>query len=345
MNIVLIPAYNPAPSMIPTIQQLVAAGVAQVVVVNDGSAAQHADLFAQVAQLEGCTLLTHTTNQGKGRALKTGFNHILVHYPDCTVACADADGQHLTADILACLARAKENQNALVLGSRNFDAADVPLRSRIGNKATCVVMNIFCGVSIPDTQTGLRAMHSSLLPSFMQIKGERFEYETNMLVDLKKYSIDAVVQPIETVYLEDNKTSSFRPVVDSAKIYKVFAIYILVALFSFLVDISVFAGLTQLLGYLVAFEYISILMATAGARGISSITNYMLNRMVVFQRKNDDSSLVRYYCLWAAQLLISASGVYLLHALLGLPSVQVKIAVDFVLFFFSFYVQRRWVFR
>ena len=106
----------------------------------------------------------------------------------------------------------------MVLGSRKF-TGQVPLRSRFGNSVTRGVFAITTGSKVYDTQTGLRGFPHHMLDWLCEIPGDRFEYEMNMLLAARRegYAIREVF--IETVYLEENKSSHFRPLVDSMRIY------------------------------------------------------------------------------------------------------------------------------
>lgn len=212
----------------------------KIIVVDDGSGEEYRNIFKEISDM-GVVVLTHALNYGKGRALKTAFNYVLNNYKDVVgVITVDSDGQHLVKDALKCSDALINSENKLVLGSRNFDEDNVPLKSRIGNKLTRSLFKILCGISISDTQTGLRAIAINDIKTFLYTKGERFEYETNMLLDAKKYNIKFEEVPIETVYLNENKGTHFNPLRDSVEIYKVFIKYLFVSLSSFLVDILFF---------------------------------------------------------------------------------------------------------
>ena len=77
---------------------------------------------------------------------------------------------------------------------------------------TSWVFKVLCGMEISDTQTGLRAFPVSLLPLLLSVKGDRFEYETNMLLKFRQCGVKIKEVPIETVYIEENATSHFRPI-------------------------------------------------------------------------------------------------------------------------------------
>lgn len=119
-----------------------------------------------------------------------------------------------------------ELNDKVVLGSRNFDQADVPPRSVAGNKTTAKMFRVFFGIKINDTQTGLRAIPAQYFKEFTEIEGERFEYETNMLLVMKRKGIEFYEQPIATVYDPEDYSSHYNAVKDSWRIAKIMIKYL-----------------------------------------------------------------------------------------------------------------------
>ena len=88
-----------------------------------------------------------------------------------------------------------------------------------------------------------------------------------------------------------------------------------------------------------------ILTATVGARIVSSVFNFLVNRKVVF--RSDDNIIktaVKYYCLCIVQMLASALLVTVLCSIIPFAETILKIIVDIVLFFISYHIQQRWIF-
>ena len=235
--IALIPAYEPDRKMLGVIADLGKTGF-DVVIVDDGSGPEYAELFEQAAERlsgksgRGVTLLIHDVNRGKGAALKTGLdfiNNFMVIRGEETqnvIVAVDADGQHLAVDALRAAHTAQGNPGTLVLGSRILNQTQsVPLRSRFGNAVTRQVFRLATGVPVYDTQTGLRAFTADLIPSLLAVSGDRYEYELNVLMDFAGRGIPIREIEIETVYLEGNKSSHFDTVRDSYRIYKEIAKY------------------------------------------------------------------------------------------------------------------------
>ena len=90
-----------------------------------------------------------------------------------------------------------------------------------GNKTTSRMFRLFYGIGLSDTQTGLRAIPRTFLERFIRVEGERFEYETNMLLQMKKQGILFLEQPITTVYDPEDYSSHYNALKDSWRIFKV----------------------------------------------------------------------------------------------------------------------------
>ena len=216
--IVLIPAYEPDEQLIMLVKRFTEQTDFSLVVVNDGSSPDKDAVFAALPP--SVTVLRHEQNRGKGCAMKTGMAYIWEHFPhDEGVVVVDADGQHLLPDVLRVCDALHEHPDALILGSRRF-TGNVPLRSKLGNKITRSFMKLACGVGVTDTQTGLRAIARKHLPLMCSIGGERYEYETQMLLSLKGAGLGVGEVVIDTVYIDENQTSHFNTVKDSWRIYK-----------------------------------------------------------------------------------------------------------------------------
>lgn len=346
---VLIPAYKPDEKMLVTLDELIKAGFSDILVVNDGSGEAFESIFEAVKKRPQCTVLVHPENKGKGAALKTAFRYFLDNREDksCIVS-ADADGQHLTKDIIATAMTAVE-QEKVVLGVRDFTDPNVPKRSKMGNQITCGVFRLFFGMKIQDTQTGLRAFPRKYLEEILKAQGDRYEYETNMLFIINRKKIPLHEVKIETVYIEENKSSHFRVVRDSIRIYALILKYLLSAVGSAVLDELAFFIFKNMV-FLVSIIPIPLTFTAAIlARVVSSLFNFFVNAKVVFGEKAGAKSFVKYYILAAVQISISAAVVFLMERVLHIESpalsTLIKAVVDTVLFFFSFRIQHKWVFN
>ena len=356
---IVLPSLDPDKKFISVIESLLQEGFRHLVIVNDGSKEENRHFFDEAAQKPGCTVLTHEVNHGKGRALKTAFGYVREHLPELRgVITIDGDGQHLTKDIVACGQRMLENGDKVVLGCRDFSLPGIPPRSVAGNKTTSRFFKILFGIHLSDTQTGLRAIPAKYLKTFFDIEGERFEYETNMLLYMKRLGIGFLEQPITTVYDPDDYSSHYNAVKDSWRITKVmlrFLItgsgfrYLLSSFLSFLLDNGLYHLLFSLFLGSMAKEAASA-AAQAVARALSSLFNFTLNDRFVFQNKeNHGKAFIKYYCLCIPQTLISMVCLTSLVRALEISSpglaTFVKIVVETALFFISYFIQKKWVFK
>lgn len=351
---VIIPSLDPDARLLEVVGGVIEQGFTDILLVDDGSADENKHFFEEAAAQFGCTVLHHPVNYGKGRALKTAFQWVTDNRPD-VLGCVtiDGDNQHHPEDIAACVDRMLAGGcKELVLGVRDFNSENVPPKSRFGNKCTSGVFKLLCGLTITDTQTGLRVFPKFCLPTMLAIEGERFEYETNMLLVCKKENIPLAEQIIRTIYIDDNATTHFHPIKDSIRIYRIilrftlgnaysFLKFSLVSVLSFLID----NGLFNLLFWLTEKK---VAVSTGVARIVSSLFNYTMNRKTVFKSQSSvKKTAVRYYILCVCQWAVSTGLLKLLSLWLGNGSLLMavlKICVDLFLYLISYRIQQKWVF-
>ena len=343
---VIIPSYEPDGKLPALLQELSDGGFENIIIVDDGSGEAYKSIFDEADSFSSVTLLHHAVNMGKGRALKTAFDYVLCHFPDAIGAVtADSDGQHSPECIRACAEALIENPGALIMGCRSFDGDDVPARSQFGNKLTRRVMKYLVGVSVSDTQTGLRGISASFMKSLLTLKGERFEFETNMLMETKKLGIQIIEVPTKTIYIEDNRTSHFNPIKDSIRIYMTFGKFLFSSLSSSVLDLCLFSIFCALLKGRDLHMLNYITLSTVMARLLSAAYNYMINYKLVFESRGSlIKTLSRYVLLAVCQMSLSALLVNIIYPYIGGFETFVKIPVDIMLFFLSYVIQREFVY-
>ena len=353
---ILIPSLNPNARLVNLVSSLRKLSDAPIILVNDGSRKENLHFFEDAAKLPDVFLLHHGVNLGKGRALKTGFNDFLMRFPNGIGVCtADGDGQHLPEDIIKCCEALKNNPHSLVLGVRDFSGHQIPWKSYFGNTLTSTVFRLF-GMKISDTQTGLRGISADFMKQTMNSFGERFEFETVMLLDARDHHIPVLEVPIQTVYLDGNSETHFNPFKDSIRIYSViirrcleqFLKFSISGLLSFCVDISLFS----LLFYIIVprLGLPRLIVSVAIARACSLIINYFLNRNYVFRqnKRPDGTGKLATWKSFACYLLlcgfIMGMSYYLTRGFLFLfPSwnaVICKTSADVICFLLSFFSQK-----
>ena len=345
---IIIPSLNPDEKLLQVVSSLTENGYNDIILVNDGSDEQHLQPFRDAEKNYGCKVLNHEVNKGKGRALKTAFSYYIDSNSETDgVITVDGDNQHSVHDIMLCEKAMEEKPDNIILGCRDFNQPNVPPKSKIGNKMTSFVFKTLCGLDISDTQTGLRAIPKQYLPDFLEIYGERFEYETNMLLEMKQKDIPFTEVKIDTIYIEENSGTHFHPIRDSFKIYTVILKFFISSIISSLIDLGGFSLLS-------AFVFksnikLNIFVSTVGARIISSLFNYFMNKNAVFRHKGSvGKTMLRYYILCVVQMFVSFGLVFVLSKVFraeGLWKTLIKAVVDTCIFFMSFRIQQNWVFK
>ena len=352
---VVLPSLDPDEKLTAVIDGLLEYGFSDIILVNDGSKPENLHYFEDAAARHPqIHLLHHPVNRGKGAALKTAFTWFLENRPDgFGVITVDGDNQHHPADTRACCEKMLETGHC-VLGCRDFSLDHVPPRSRFGNRTTSLVFKLFVGMTLSDTQTGLRGIPRKDLEVLVNVSGDRFEYETNTLLAMKDHAIAYDEVKIRTVYIEENASSHFHPIRDSWRIYKLilnhFFRYTLSSLVCAVVDTGVAAALNSLLlGLLSGFPLTAA--TEVGARVLSSLLNFFLNKKLVFQTQVDTKkALLRYYCLALPQM---AAQLALTHGFIALLAISdsavgirtaIHVVVMCVLYIVSYMIQQRWVF-
>ena len=355
-TIALIPAYEPDEKIKGLTEELNSRGF-DVVIVDDGSGPDHAALFEELSQK--ATVLTHSENRGKGAALKTGLKYInkymaytesvltktgaeMISGRDAVIVTVDADGQHLPDDVQRVAEISASRPEALVLGSRAL-AGDIPARSRFGNAVTRHVYSAATGVKVHDTQTGLRAFHRNMIPRLLEIEGERYEYEINMLMILATEGVPVIEERIETVYEDNNSGSHFRTVRDAVRVYKEILKFSASSLVSFAIDYCMYALLLAATG--AAGIANGLIISNIGARLVSGTANYTLNRKLVFRsRAGFAKSALEYIALAAFILAGNTIVLSTLVGTLGMNSLLAKLITEIIFFAISWTVQKYVIF-
>ncbi len=364
--VVLIPSLEPDEKLPKYVDELLSTDFGLILVIDDGSSEKYQPIFKRLEEKERTVVLHHDKNKGKGGALKTGYQYILDHTQFKGVITADSDGQHTVKDTLSLASLLDENTDELLLGSRDFSrkSKQVPPKSRFGNRITSVIFVMLYGKWLPDTQTGLRAMNRNLLPEFLSVGGERFEYEMNQLITCSGHHIKMRIVPIDTIYLNENQGTHFHPIRDSWRIYKLlltsFFKFMSSSLIATLVDLLIFTVLNKfVLEHIIPDQVFNLfffsiplrfLVATVIARICSATFNFKLNTTFVFNLQKCKGAVLRYVLLCVPVILCSSLFVGEIGALLhiqegSLLNTLIKACVDTLLFIINFRVQKSWVFN
>ena len=239
---ILIPAYKPDHLMIELLTNLKKEGF-DIVVVNDGSGEEYDSIFKEAKQF--AYIINQNPNRGKGAALRLGFSYVNLHQDNHKyVITCDADGQHAIKDIIAVNDKLHETDN-VVLGSRKFDKS-VPKRSRNGNFMSRLCRTLLTKEYVPDDQCGLRGFPIKDIFNIISLQGNHYEYEMNVICNLQIKRLTFEQVPIETIYLNNNSSSHFKPNLDTFRIQRTIwmnAILPLVCVLASIVMMAIFSSL------------------------------------------------------------------------------------------------------
>ena len=335
----VIPTYNPDRQLLEVVKNIQKKSDNLIFIIDDGSDIKSKAIFdalQETKKSQNIIFLKHAINLGKGAALKSVFNHILTTFPNIEgIVTLDSDGQHSITDCLRVLEELEKNNEAFVLGHRTFNK-DIPLKSYVGNHISKFIYKVLLGKNFKDTQTGLRGVSKSFMKQSLGIKSNRFEFETEQLAIAVQNNIDIIEIPIKTIYIEDNKASSFRPLVDSFKIYFVLFRYGLASIITAIVDFIVF---------MIAISFgANVLLANIIARTASIGVQFTLLDKFVFHTKSKVLSFVLFalyvYVMGILSALVQISAVEHLH----ISVIAAKIIVEGILFFVNFAFLRLYIF-
>jgi glycosyltransferase involved in cell wall biosynthesis len=183
----------------------------EILVVDDGSV----DRSANIAQKLEAHVLKEP-HRGKGFALRSGFRHAKGEL----VVTLDADGSHQPEEIPLILRYLREDKADFVVGSRFFNSeankTKIPKINRAGNRIFNELIGHLTGVPISDSQSGFRAIRSSLIKR-MKLSSHGYEVESEMLVKALRMGARVAETPISFVQRTVG-TSKLDPIRDGARI-------------------------------------------------------------------------------------------------------------------------------
>lgn len=333
VRVALVPSYEPNNKLIKLVNELIDNKFI-VVVVNDGSGKEYNKVFDKIRDV--ADVLEYGTNKGKGYALKYGMKYINDTYDKYIIVTMDSDGQHTVKDAIKLCNYVEKHLDEFVIGKR-VRTQKTPLRSRIGNSITMFIYKLVTGVSVYDTQTGLRCFSDELIDFNLGIKGNRFEYEMNVLLEAPLNNIKIKEIEIETIYIDNNSKSHFNTFKDSFRVYKEIIKFSLSSIISFIIDY---------ISYIIFILLISnITIANILARIISITFNYTVNRKIVFNSKRKVINSFSEYIILAISILIVNTIILNILINIGINKYIAKIIVELGLFYFSWTIQKRKIFK
>jgi glycosyltransferase involved in cell wall biosynthesis len=212
----VVPCYNAGGRVAPVAAQALEV-LEKLIVVDDGCT----DGCLDAVRALPLRVLSFERNRGKGHALIAGIRAAL-ESPETEAVCVfDADGQHDPAEIPRFYRTFVEEEADFVIGARVFDRrGGVPWRSRFGNTVTVACTAWLVGRRLPDTQCGFRMLSRRFAQDVVaSVAGGRYETEMEVVVKAIREGYRVATLPIQTIYEEGNRSSHFRKIGDSMRIY------------------------------------------------------------------------------------------------------------------------------
>ena len=192
---VVIPAYNASQTISQLIHRIsIYHPQEDIIVVDDGSE----DQTYEKAMRTDAAVLKHRRNRGKGEALKTGFNYATEKGYN-NVITLDADLQHDPAFIHDFVHQVQSMNSDIVVGTREMNLKIMPFLNLLSNRLTSIIVSVFTGKIIKDTQSGYRLTNVKVFDS-LDLKSKKYDLESEIILKAarKGFRIDSVW--ISTIY-------------------------------------------------------------------------------------------------------------------------------------------------
>ena len=200
-----VPAYNEEGVIGDLIKKMLPF-VDSVVVCDDGSS----DLTSKEAEDAGAFVIQHSTNKGKGAALKSLFDYAKHSNADVIVT-IDGDGQFLPEEIPKLAKDVENGKSDIVIGYRFETEKDMPSYRKFGNKILDEVSKKAANLSLRDTQSGFRAYSKQAIAK-IHFKNNGFAADSEILIDASEKNLSISEQNVSVLYNTGNKTSTNNPV-------------------------------------------------------------------------------------------------------------------------------------
>ena len=194
---IVIPAFNESLVINSVIDEIKVAGYNNIIVIDDGSSD---NTCGKAKEISGVTVLCHKLNRGKGAAAKTGIEAAKLLGADIIVT-MDGDGQHDPVDIKKLIFPIINENYDVVLGSRLKNPKGMPWYKIVHNKIANLITWYLYGLWVTDSQSGFRA-YSRKAANDIDTKGDRYEYESEVIREIYKHKLKYCEVPIQVRYTD-----------------------------------------------------------------------------------------------------------------------------------------------
>ncbi|WP_154795238.1 glycosyltransferase family 2 protein [Occultella kanbiaonis] len=196
----VVPLYNEA-TVIGDVIRAALPTFANIVCVDDGST----DSSAAAARAAGALVVHHATNLGQGAALQTGIAYVVTQTDASYLVTFDADGQHQVSDAEAMVAMAREEDLAIVFGSRFLDdRTKAGLLKKVILKTAVWVTNQSTGLRLTDAHNGLRVIRRDAAARVNLVQN-RMAHASEIVLQLGRTRLPWREYPVHVLYTEYSK--------------------------------------------------------------------------------------------------------------------------------------------
>ncbi len=210
----LIPCYNGNQSarvFLTDIARLFAAE--DVVLVNDGSNEE----FSQFLESLPLRVISHSTNRGKGAALRTGFEYLKTKNKNFILT-LDCDGQHAIESIASFFESEDKADCAVIVGKRDFSLKKMPFFRILSNRITTAMVSLKARRPVFDSQCGYRLYNLNRLSERDWPQSATYQWESEVLIRLGQRGEKIGKVPVPTLY--GDEVSHIRPLRDTLRFLK-----------------------------------------------------------------------------------------------------------------------------
>jgi glycosyltransferase involved in cell wall biosynthesis len=198
---VIVPAYNESPHIRKTIEDIEKVfsnpGNYEILVVDDGSTDNTYLEARKNAENNGhVKVIENGRNGGKGEALKHGFEYATGDL----VTFIDADGDLHPHQIKEFMKLMEKSDADVIIGSKRHPLSkiDYPLKRKILSSAYYLLNKILFGLSVKDTQAGLKLFKYDVLKKILpKVLVKKYAFDLELLVNANHHGFKIKEAPIE----------------------------------------------------------------------------------------------------------------------------------------------------